>query len=102
MTCLGVGPGVRLVGWIEVSAGRGGIGRAAIAEFMDVKAMLTGSQTSDIRLDLHSVGDLSEGDGAAHVVARSGMQHCDGFERARRFFGRCLRARGNAREQQKY
>ncbi len=79
VTCLRVRSGVGLVGWIEMSTGRGGIARAAIAEFMNVKTMLARSQAGDIRLNLDSVGDFSEGDSSAHFVARGGMELGDGF-----------------------
>jgi hypothetical protein len=74
-----IGPGVRFVRRIEMSASRGQIGRAAISEFMHVKAMFTRSQARDFRLDLHPVGDFSERDCAADFVARSRMQHGDGL-----------------------
>jgi len=38
-----VWPGVRFVGWVKMSASGTEIGGAAIAEFMDMKAMIAGS-----------------------------------------------------------
>ena len=72
-------PGVRFVRRIEMSASRGQIGRAAISEFMDVKAMFTRTQARDFRLDLHPVGDFREPDCTADFVACSGMQHGNGL-----------------------
>ena len=74
-----IGGRVRLVRWIEMSAGRTCIGRAAIAEFMDMKAMLARSKAGEFCVDLHSVGDFSERDGAAHFAALSGMHYGDSF-----------------------
>ena len=88
-----IGPGVRFIRGIEMSASRGQIRRAAIAEFMHMKAMLAGAQAGDFCLDLHSIGYLSERDGAAHFVARRRMKHGDGFQRRRRFWLRRLRGR---------
>src|SRR5438034_1325837 len=74
-----IGGRVRLVRWIEMSAGRTCIGRAAIAEVMDMKAMHARSQAGEFCVDLHSVGDFVERDGAAHFVALSGMHYGDSF-----------------------
>jgi hypothetical protein len=41
-------PGMRLVGGIEMRASGTGIGCAAIAKFMDMKAVLTGRQARDL------------------------------------------------------
>lgn len=70
-----VWPGMRFVGWIKMSAGGTGIGRTAIAEFMDMKAMIAGSQARYLCLDLHAIGNLGKRDRAAHFVASSGMKH---------------------------
>ena len=70
---------MRLLGRIKVSAGGSGIGCTAIAELMDMKTMIARSQAGDIRLNLDSVGDLSEGDSSAHFVARGGMKLGDCF-----------------------
>ena len=70
-----VWPGMRVVGWIKMSAGGTGIGGAAIAEFMDMKAMISGSQPRDLCLDLHAIGDFGERDSAAYFVAAGGMKH---------------------------
>ena len=75
MPLSGVWRGVRFVSWIEMSAGGTGIGRAAIAEFMDMKAMISGSQARDLCLDLHAIGDFGERDSAAYFVAAGGMKH---------------------------
>ena len=72
-------PGVRLVGWIEVRARGTCIGCAAIAEFMDVKTVFTGRQTSDFCVDLHAVSDRRECDYAGDFIARGGMQHRNAF-----------------------
>ena len=74
-----IGPSVRFVRGIEMSASRGQIGRAAISEFMHMKAMFTRTQARDFRLDLHPVGDFCEPDCSADFVARSGMQHGNGL-----------------------
>src|SRR6478672_4169317 len=68
-------PGVRLIGGIEMRTCGTGIGCAAVAKFMYVKAVLTGRQARDLRVDLHTVGDRRECDGAADLVACGGMQH---------------------------
>src|SRR4029077_12081715 len=70
-----VGPGMRLVGGIDTRACGTVIGCAAVAKFMYVKAVLTGRQPSDLRVDLHAVGDWRECEGAADLVACGGMQH---------------------------
>ena len=74
-----VWPGMRLVGGIEMRACRTQIRCAAIAEFMHVKAVLTGYQTSDVGVDLQAIGDRSECDGAADFVARGRMKHRNCF-----------------------
>src|SRR5215831_605201 len=68
-------PGMRLIGWIKMTACGSCIGSAAIAEFMDVEPVFTGRQTCDLRVDLHAVGDRRERDGAADFIACGGMQH---------------------------
>src|SRR6476660_10565097 len=75
MPLSGVLPGMRFVGWIKMSAGRTQIGRAAIAEFMDVKTMVPRSQARDLCIHLHAISDLGKRDGAAHLVATGGMKH---------------------------
>ena len=62
-----------------MSSGRTRIGRAAIAELMYMKTMLARTQAGDFRLNLHSVGDFSERDGAGNVVALGRMEHGNGF-----------------------
>src|SRR2546430_1669207 len=72
--------GMRFVGWIKMSAGGTRIGRAAIAEFMNVKAMVTGSQACYLCMDLHAIGNFGEGNRAAHLAASSyGMKHRNRF-----------------------
>jgi len=72
-------PGMRLTGGIEMRARGTGIGCAAIAKFMDVKAMFTRRQARDLRVDPHAVGDRRECNGAANFIACGGMQHGDAF-----------------------
>jgi len=67
--------GVRFVGWIKMSASGTEIGRAAIAKLMDMKAMIAGSQSGYLCLDLHAIGDLGKRDSAANFVASGGMKH---------------------------
>jgi hypothetical protein len=70
---------MRLIGGIEMRACGIGIGCAAIAKFMYVKAVLTGRQAFDLCADLHAVGDRRECDGAADFIACGGMQHRNAF-----------------------
>src|SRR5438128_12478659 len=93
-----IGPSVRFIRGIEMSASRGEIGRTAIAEFVHMKAVLAGAQARDFRLYLHSIGYFSERDRAAHFVARGGMKHSDGFQWCRRFWLRRLRPHGDTGE----
>ena len=72
-------PGMRLVGGIEMRACGTGIGCAAIAKFMYVKAVLAGRQARDLCVDLHAIGARSECDGAADFIACGGMQHRNAF-----------------------
>ncbi len=72
-------PGMRLVGGIEMRACGTGIGCAAIAKFMDMKAVLTRRQARDLCVDLHAIGDRRECDGAADFIACGGMQHRNAF-----------------------
>ena len=74
-----VWPRVRLVGRIEVRACGTGIGCAAIAEFMDVKAVFARRQARDLCVNLHTIGDRRERDRAADFITRGGMQHRDAF-----------------------
>ena len=71
--------GMRLVRGIEMRARGTCIGCAAIAEFMYVKAVLSGRQARNLCVHLHAVGDWRECDGAADLVACGGMQHRDAF-----------------------
>jgi hypothetical protein len=81
---------MRLLGRIKVSARGSSIGCAAIAELMDMKTMIARSQAGDFRPDLYPIGHFSKRDGAGHFVARSRVQHCDGFQGSGRFFFRRL------------
>ena len=74
-----VRPGMRFVGWIKMTAGGSRVCRAAIAEFMNVKAMVAGSQACYLCMDLHAIGYFDECDGAAYLVPRGGVKHRDGF-----------------------
>src|SRR5438552_16345836 len=69
-----VGPGMRLVRGIKMRACGTAIGCAAIAEFMDMKAVFARRQARDLRVDLHAVGDWSEWDSAASFIGTGGMQ----------------------------
>ena len=72
-------PGMRLVGGIEMRAGGAGIGCAAIAKFVDMKAVLTGRQARELRVDLHATSDRRKCDGARNFIACAGMQHRNAF-----------------------
>ncbi len=72
-------PGMRLIGGIEMRARGTGIGCAAIAKFMDMKAVLTGRQAHELCMDLHAIRARRERDGAADFIACGGMQHRDAF-----------------------
>ena len=72
-------PGMRLVGGIEMRAGGAGIGCAAIAKFMDMKAVFTRRQARDLRVDLHTTSDRRKCDGARDFIACAGMQHRNAF-----------------------
>ena len=72
-------PGMRLVGWIEMRACGTCIGCAAIAEFMDVKAMFTGRQACDLGVNLHTIRHRRECNSAADFIACGGMQYGNAF-----------------------
>ena len=72
-------PGVRLIGGIEMRACGTCIGCAAVAKLMYVKAVLTGRQPRDLRVNLHTIGDRRECDGAADLIACGGMQYRNAF-----------------------
>ena len=72
-------PGMRLVGGIEMRARGTRIGCAAIAKFMYVKAVFARRQARDLCVNLHTIGDRRERDGAADFITRGGMQHRDAF-----------------------
>ena len=71
----GVWPGVRFVGWIKMRASGSRIGCAAIAEFMDMKAMISRGQARDLCMDLHAIGNFGKRDGAAQFVGSGRMKH---------------------------
>src|SRR5207248_5276883 len=85
-----IGPRMRLLGWIKVTARRSGVGCAAIAELMDVKTMIAGSQTGNFGPDLYPIGLFSESNRTGDFAACSGMKHRDSFQGCRGFFRRCL------------
>ena len=72
-------PSMRLIGGIEMRACGTGIGCAAIAKFMYVKAVLPRRQARDLCVDLHAIAGRRECDGAADFVACGGMQHRNAF-----------------------
>src|SRR4029077_20125722 len=72
-------PSMRLIGGIEMRTCGTGIGCAAVAKFMYVKAVLTGRQARDLRVDLHAIADWRECDGATDFIACGGMQHRNAF-----------------------
>src|SRR5882757_2251453 len=97
-----IGPRMWLLGWIKVTTGRSGVGCTAIAELMDMKAMIAGSQAGDFRPDLYAIGLFSESNRTADFTACGGMKHCDGFQGCRGFFRRCLGLRAETGRQRKY
>ena len=75
-----IGAGMRFISWIKMSASGTRVRRTAIAEFMNVKAMVTGSQACYLCMDLHAIGNFGEGNRAAHLAASSyGMKHRNRF-----------------------
>ena len=68
-----VWPGMRLVGGIEMRTGGAGIGCAAIAKFVDMKAVFTRRKARDLRVDLHATCDRRKCDGAADFIAHGGV-----------------------------
>src|SRR4030095_5282330 len=70
-------PCMRLVGGIEMRACGTCIGCAAIAKFMYMKAVLARRQASDLRVNLHAIGDWRERGGGTNFAACGGMQHTD-------------------------
>ena len=71
--------GMRLVRGIEMCACGTGVGCAAIAKFMDMKAVLTRRQARDLRVDLHSIAGRNERDRAADFIPCGRMQYGDAF-----------------------
>src|SRR6266850_916633 len=70
-----VRPGMRFVCGIKVRPGGTCICRAAIAEFMNVKTMISRRKPRYVCVDLYAVGDLSKSDSATYFVARCRMKH---------------------------
>src|SRR5205085_12479871 len=95
-----LGSRMRFAGWIKMSASRTRIGCAAIAEFMDMKAMVARSKATDFGPDLHAIGHFGECNSAAHLVSRGRMKHRNGFQRFGRFSLRRLGLRGEAANQE--
>ena len=71
--------GMWLIRGIEMRACRTCVGCAAIAKFMYMKAVLSGSQARELCVNLHAIGARSKRNGAADFVARGGMQHRNTF-----------------------
>ena len=86
---------MRLVCRIKVAAGGTAVRCCAIAKFMDMKPMVARGKAGDFCVHLNAVGDFSERDGAANLVAICGVKHGDRLQRGRRFFFRRLRSRGD-------
>ena len=72
-------PSMRLIGGIEMRTCGTGIGCAAVAKFMYVKAVLTGRQACELCVDLHAIGARCECNGTADFIACGGMQHRNAF-----------------------
>src|SRR5689334_18097454 len=79
VSCGCVWPGMRLISWIEMPTCGTAIGCAAIAEFMDMKAMLTGRQPRNFCMHLHAVADRRECYGTGDFIACGGMQYRNTF-----------------------
>lgn len=79
-----VGSRMRFIGWIKMSTSRARIGCAAIAELMDMKTMIAGSQASDFRPNLYAIGHFYEGNSTTDFVACGRMKHRDSFQGRRR------------------
>ena len=74
MPCGCVGPGMRLIGGIEMRACGTCIGCAAIAELMHVESVLSRRQAGDLPVDVHAISDGRECDDAAYFVTCRGMK----------------------------
>jgi len=72
-------PSMRLIGGIKMRTGRTGIGCAAIAEFMDMEAVLTRRQARNFCVHLYAVGDWRECNRTADLIACGGMQYRNAF-----------------------
>ena len=58
-----------VLGRVEMRAGRGGIGRGAIALFMDMEAVFARLQTGDVGDDLHVIAHFGECHRAGDLTA---------------------------------
>ena len=70
---------------IEVSAGALAVGHRAVAEFMDVEAVLARLQAGEFANDFDAVFFLGEGDFAFHFVFAETFDHGDGHRDLRHF-----------------
>lgn len=75
-----VRPRVPAVGRIKMTACGTAIARAAVAEFVNMKAVIAGSETGDLRMHLHAIGFFSERDGALYIIPCGGMKHRNCFQ----------------------
>ena len=83
---------VRLIGGIEMSAGRARIRGAAIAKLVDVKTVLAGCKAGDFAFHTYAIGHFSKRDRAVHVGALRRVQYRDRSQgRGRSFRGLCRR-----------
>ena len=64
---------------IEMASRRSSFRIRAIAEFVNVKAVLARREPRDVRGDFHAIARCGESDGAGYVAAGCGMQRRDGF-----------------------
>jgi hypothetical protein len=70
---------VWLVHRIEMPARGRGVGRRAIAEFMNVEAMFARREPGDVGDYLHRVASFRESDSACHLASRRSVQDGDRF-----------------------
>lgn len=81
---------VRFAIRIEVTTSAGAIGRAAIAGFVNMKAMLASGKTGDVIFHVNSAHILRKFDCAGDIISLSCCQlHRSGFRRRR--WRRCSR-----------
>ncbi len=76
---LGVVAGVRIVGRVEMAAGRRAVRRGAVAKFVDVEAVLARGEAGDVGHDFHAVAGFGEGDGAFNLAPLGRVEDGDGF-----------------------